>query len=211
MLTLLTHAHHLLASPGTTDDTPERSAAALALGLGGAAAFGLVLGSLHDAHFVLSSALKLPLVLVLPLAVVAPTLHWLHAAEGEPVPWSSLAARCATVIGRLGLFLFVPLPLVWMLWQGGPAHGDAVAVGALVFAWALAAAMYGVRLMPRSWGRRAIALPLLLAAFGQTAWLLRPWVGHPGDEFTWLLPPQGQFVHGVVDPMYLSRDPQGGP
>jgi hypothetical protein len=192
--------------PTTTEESRDDSGARLLWGVVSAAAFGAVVGSLRGDMQMLSAALKMPFVLLLPLAVTLPSLHWLHAWAGHPVPWRTLVRDGATVVGRTGLLLLIGLPVVWLAWRVRLPHAAAVQLLAGIVALAFFGAMRGLflRSMGDSGVARMMGVGLLAVTLGQTAWVLRPWVAHEGDSFRWFEDAKGDFIDGLIDPMYLS-------
>jgi hypothetical protein len=191
----------------TADPDPRSASGQLVLaGCAGAAAFGAVVGSRYGELQIVSSALKMPLVLLLPLVIALPALHWLHGWSGRPVTWAELVQQAALAVGRTGLALLLGVPLVWLGWKLDLGHGLAVQLVALLVAAAFGTSMAGV-LRAASVPVRVAAVGLLAVTLGQTCWILRPFVGSPETEFRWLESPRGDFVDGVVDPMYLETTP----
>ncbi|MCB9664005.1 MAG: hypothetical protein H6732_07815 [Alphaproteobacteria bacterium] len=182
------------------------SARLLLLGMAGAAAFGTVAGSLHGDVQALYAAVKLPLVVVVPLLASLPTLHWLLGAAGDPRPWQALTREAALAVARIGLLLVAFVPVVWVTWGVGPSHAVAVRVLAAVVAAAFVLGMRELFLVAsaREGGvvGRGLAVVLLALTLGQASWALRPFVGAPGDERVFLVGADGLFVRGLVDPMY---------
>ena len=205
---------HLLRAifhdPTTQPDARDDGGARLLVGVLASVAFGSLVGSLRGDMQMLSAALKMPFVLLLPLAVTLPSLHWLHAWSGHPVAWRALVRDGATVVGRTGLLLLTGLPVVWLAWRFRVPHAAAVQLLAAIVALAFFGAMRGLflRSMGDSGVARMLGVGLLAVTLGQTAWVLRPWVAHEGDSFRWFEDTQGDFVNGLVDPMYLSTQLQ---
>ena len=192
--------------PTTSDVTRDDSGLRLLVGFVSAAIFGAVVGSLRGDLQMLSAALKMPFVLLLPLAVTLPSLHWLHAWAGKPVAWRTLVRDGATVVGRTGLLLLIGLPVVWLAWRVRMPHAAAVQLLGALVAGAFFGAMRGLFLtsMGDSGLARMIGVGLIAVTLGQTAWVLRPWVAHEGDSFRWFEDAKGDFIDGLIDPMYLE-------
>jgi hypothetical protein len=87
---------------------------ALLLVIGCTAAFGLVLGGARDLHQACASALKLPLVWVVTLAVCAPAFHAIAAALGHALSLRALLALILVATARASLVLFALLPVLWL-------------------------------------------------------------------------------------------------
>lgn len=174
----------------------------LLVGCVAAMAFGAVVGSLHGDLQIVSSALKMPLVLLLPLVVSLPALHWVHGWSGTPIGWAELVEEGSLAVTRVGLALLVGLPLVWLVWRLSPHHANAVQLVVLLVGGAFAVSMRGAFRSSRT--TRLVAIGLLALTLGQTSWILRPFVGSADEDFRWFESPNGDFVQGVIDPMYLE-------
>lgn len=199
---------------GTLDlrtEADPRAASGRLLGVGCLAAmvFGAVAGSLNGNLQIVSSAVKMPLVLLLPLVVSLPALHWLHGWNGTPIRWVDLVEEGTLAVTRVGLSLLMGVPVIWLAWRLAPHHTIAVQVVVALVAAAFALSMRGLFRFQggRSQVSRFLAVGLLAATLGQTSWILRPFVGDPADSFRWFEAPTGDFVRGTVDPMYLREAP----
>jgi hypothetical protein len=191
------------ALQGTLDprEAPEATAVLVAAGCAGAAAFGAVTGGAYGGLQIVSSAAKLPFVLLLPLVVCLPALHWSHGFSGASVPWQSLVREGALVVARTGLGLLVGMPFLWIVLRLHPPHALTVQVVALILALVFFAS---VRPLFQQGSRpHRLGVTLLLAlTLGQTCWVLRPFVGDEGQPFRWFEDPRGSFVQGLLDPTY---------
>jgi hypothetical protein len=184
-------------------ESEEREVTALlvAAGCAGAAAFGAVTGGSYGGMQILSSAAKLPFVLLLPLVVCLPALHWSHGFLGAAVPWRALVREGALVVARTGLGLLVGMPFLWIAQRLHPPHALTVQAVALIVALAFFASVQSLfRQGPRL--HRLAATALLALTLGQTCWVLRPFVGDEGQPFRWFEDPRGSFVQGLLDPTY---------
>jgi len=169
-----------------------------------AAAFGAVVGSLHPGIQPLYSAVKMPLVLILPMVVTLPTLHRLMAATDAPMAWSQLTREAAIAIARIGLLLVITLPLVWFVWVTRPGHAIAIQLLAALMATAFYVGVRPIFLLTASAlaPLRFAGVALIAITLGQTAWMLRPFVGAPYAPVVFLEDGTGFFLQGVLDPMY---------
>ncbi len=151
---------------------------------GGAAVFGLVVGSYRGGIQLGYAAIKMPLLFGVPLIIGLPAIKALCDAAGSSVSWARLgvaglagAARSAVLAAALG-------PLIWLMYSGLLGYHDAV----LLLALALAAVgipglMTIGAAVPQGgtvrWLAAAAAVATLGLATAQTGWLLRPFIARP--------------------------------
>jgi hypothetical protein len=185
-------------------EAPESVPLLVAAGCAGAVAFGAVTGGAYGGLQIVSSAIKLPFVLLLPLVVCLPALHWSYGFSGAAVPWQSLVREGALVVARTGLGLLVGLPFLWIVLRLHPPHALTVQVVALLVGLAFFASVGPLFQLGSRTHRLAVTL-LLALTFGQTCWVLRPFVGDEERAFRWFDDPRGFFVQGLVDPLYREK------
>jgi hypothetical protein len=165
-----------------------------------------VLGNTRGLEQALATALKLPLVWVLTLAVCAPAFHAIAAALGHGLSLRSLLALIVVATARASMVLFALLPVLWLLSdfsEGRATHYHKVTLTAALMYGVAGLAALGVLL--RAFPRKMSTWPVLAGfAFtffvvaGQTAWSLRPFVGRPAEKDSpWLRAPEGTFVEAV--------------
>jgi hypothetical protein len=194
-----------LRSPGLVLTGSEAQVGPLiATGAVAAAVFGAVVGVQHSGWMSLYAGLKLPIVLVVPVAVCMPLIQRTLALTGAPEPWGRLMLAAATLVARAGLLMMVGIPFLWLMWTVQFNHTTRVQAVAGVMAAAFAFALTPlVRAWP-SFTSRAVATTVLALTLGQTAWLLRPFVGVPGAPAVPFEPPSGNFIQGLSRPTYVS-------
>lgn len=180
---------------------------ALVLLIGCTAAFGLVLGGARNLDQALASAVKLPLVWIVTLALSAPAFHAIAAALGHALTLRALLALVLVATARASLVLFALLPVLWLF--ADVTQGSAAQYHQLTL---LAAVMYGVAgvaalgVLLRAFPSTLTALPVLLGfgltfflVAGQTAWSLRPFVGRPAEvDAPWFRAPEDTFIEALV-------------
>ncbi len=184
---------------------PITKASLLLVGVG-SGAFGLVLGGARDASQALASAIKLPLVWIVTLAVCAPAFYAIAAVFGQPLRMRALLALTLSATARASLVLFALLPVLWLfsdVFSHSPwLYHQLTMLAALVYGLASLAAL-GVLL--RGFDKSFRTLPLVglfsvcfLLVAGQTAWSLRPFVGRPAQTDVPLLrSPEGTFFQAL--------------
>ena len=190
----------VLRSPSALVDHPDpRHALAtfgprlLAIGLCGMALFGLVVGSYRGGVQNLYAALKLPLLLLVPVVVGLPAVRALHAACDVEAPHARLALAAVVGMARTGVLAAACGPVLWLLYSIGIDYHLAI----LCMAGALAlVGMPGlatvVRSLPAGGRHRGVASLLSLVLLGsigaQTGWLLRPFIARPRAEVSFIRP-----------------------
>lgn len=192
------------------------SAIALAL-------YGAVLGASSDWRQALLSAVKLPMLFFVTLAICLPTLYLFNLVFGAKLSWrQAMALICVgiTVIAMLSL-AFAPISLFFLVTAPHYSFFKLlnVAILALTGLVGLRFLVNGMRAMnapapakrpaaeaPETGGAtvaeapRAANMGLLymwIVVFGfvgtQLAWTLRPFVGSPGEEFELFRSIEGNF------------------
>lgn len=159
--------------------------ASLVATLSGAAVFGGVLATSRGGLQLLYSAAKLPIALIATLVLVVPALHAIASGLGRPLTMSNVATLLLAASGRAALVLLSLSPVVWLAFDRGLGYHGGVL---------LAAGCYGVsglaalELLRKGLGSDLRSLTVLfcfalvlLPTAGQTAWLLRPFLGRPAQ------------------------------
>jgi hypothetical protein len=159
--------------------------AALLATVAGAAVFGGVLATSRGGIQLLYSAAKLPLALLATLILVVPALHAILAGLGRPLGMSNVATLLIAASGRAALVLLALSPVVWLAFDRGLGYHGGVLLAAACYALAGLAAL-GLLLKGIGSGLRSLAAIacfglVLLPTAGQTAWMLRPFLGRPAQ------------------------------
>jgi hypothetical protein len=152
----------------------------------GAILFGAAVGSWRGGAQIGYAALKLPVVTLGTLALCVPAFHAIAAVFGRP--WSLRSAVSIMLVAgaRFSLVLLAATPVVWLTVNLGAPY-DAVKLVA-AFAYALGGlAALGLLLQGLGDGPGKLAtvvtfVGVFLVVGGQTAWILRPYIGTPGIE-----------------------------
>jgi hypothetical protein len=152
----------------------------------GAAAFGGVIGSFRGGVQILYGAVKIPLVMMITLAICAPAFHAFAAGLGRAWPMRSIIALTLAAAGRSSLVLLAVSPALWLLFDLGIGYHTAALAAAFAYAIAGAAA---VGILIRGLGAHAGRLltacafvGVFFAVGGQTSWILRPYLVRPRTE-----------------------------
>jgi len=156
------------------------SLSALVLGAG---VFGATLATSRGGLQLLYSGVKLPLALVVTMLLVVPAFHAIAAGLGRPLSFSGMIGLTLAAAGRGALLLVALSPLVWLSFDRGLTYHPGVLLAAACYALAGLAALdlvlKGVGFDARGFVIVGLFAGVLLATGGQTAWMLRPFLGRP--------------------------------
>jgi hypothetical protein len=157
----------------------------VAIGLGGVA-FGAAVGSFRGGTQILFAGLKLPLAALAALAVCGPAFHALAATLGRPWSLRSTLALVLASGARSALVLLALSPVLWLTIDFGASYHAVKLFASFCYGAAgISALGVLVRGLGPGSGRVATALAFVgvfLLVGGQTAWLLRPYLGDPSEE-----------------------------
>jgi hypothetical protein len=158
------------------------SLAALVLGAG---VFGATLATSRGGLQLLYSGLKLPLAMVVTMLLVVPAFHTIAAGLGRPLSFSGMIGLTLAAAGRGALVLVALAPLTWLCFDRGLSYHPgillAVACYGLAGAAALDLVLRGIGFDARGFVVVSLFAAVLVVAGGQTAWMLRPFLGRPSD------------------------------
>ena len=170
-------------------DLASVAASALVAIVAGALLFGAAVGSWRGSTQIAFAAMKLPLVTVGTLVLCVPAFYASAAVFGRP--WSLRAAVSIMLVAgaRFSLVLLAATPVVWLSVSLGASYDAVKLLAALAYALAgLAALGLIVRGLGPGPGRLTTVVTFIgvfLLVGGQSAWILRPYIGTPGhDEVT---------------------------
>jgi hypothetical protein len=192
-------------------ETREIATTSLLAILVGAAAFGGVLGSFRGGAQILYGAVKIPLAMLVTLAICAPAFHAFAAGLGRAFPMRSIIALTLAAAGRSSLVLLAVSPGLWLLFDLGLGYHAAALAAAFAYALAGAAAI-GILLrgLGAEAGRLLTAFAFVgvfFAVGGQTSWILRPYLVRPRTEHVpFLRAREGSFADSL---MMSSRSARG--
>ena len=170
-------------------DLASVAASALVAIVVGALLFGAAVGSWRGSTQIAFAAMKLPLVTVGTLVLCVPAFHAIAAVFGRP--WSFRAAVSIMLVAgaRFSLVLLAATPVVWLSVSLGASYDTVKLLATLAYALAGLAALglivRGLGPGPRRLTTVATFIGVFLLVGGQSAWILRPYIGTPGhDEVT---------------------------
>ncbi len=180
----------LLRAPSTVaeDCRQERGAAEIAQAAiiaiaVGAALFGGVVGSWKGGWQVMFAALKLPVVSIATFAVCAPAFYALAQVFGRPWPLRAVVSFMLAAGARLSLVLLASAPVLWLMIDLGAPYPLVKLAATLAYTLGgLAALVLLIKGLGAERGRAALVtlfVSVFLLTGGQTAWVLRPYIGNP--------------------------------
>jgi hypothetical protein len=194
----------------------------LAVAVVGAALFGAVVGSYRGGVQIGFAALKMPLLLLVPLVVGLPAVGALFHLAGRPVAAQRLSMAGLVAMARTALVAVATAPVVWLAYDSGIGYHAAVVLlaGALLIAGAAGLPSVAAGLGSRTVRTRIAALAALMllgAITAQTGWVLRPFVARPTAEVSLLRPIEGDILGSLVRAplaavhVYQSYSPRRSP
>lgn len=149
----------------------------------GGAVFGGVVGASSGGRQIVYAALKLPLAMLAALVVFVPAFYAISAVFERRWTLRAIVALAVAAGARLGLALLAAAPVLWLVIDLGAPYEAVKLVAASAYALGGLAALRlflpGIGPGP---GRRTMSVVLmavLLLGGGQTAWVLRPYLGDP--------------------------------
>jgi hypothetical protein len=148
--------------------------------------FGAAVGSWRGGAQIAWSALKLPVVTLATLVVCVPAFHAIAAVFGRPWSLRSAVSLMLAAGARFSLVLLAATPVVWLTINLGAPYDAVKLLAALAYALGgLASLGLIVRGLGPGPGRVATVLTFVavfLLVGGQSAWILRPYIGMPGQD-----------------------------
>ena len=167
------------------EDLPALAIGSLIALVGGAGIYGAVLASSRGGLQLLYSGLKLPLALLATLVVVVPAFYAINKTLGRSLSLAGMVGLSLAAVARGALMLAALAPIAWLAIDRGIGYHASVLVAAGSYALAGLAAL---RVFLSGVGADLRGLLVILAfgavvlpAGGQTAWMLRPFIGRPAQ------------------------------
>ena len=208
--------NRLLRSPAEVarDCKEDRDLAAVAASAivaitAGAVLFGAAVGSWRGAEQIGFSALKLPIVTLGTLVLCVPSFYAIAAVFGRP--WSLRAAVSIMLVAgaRFSLVLLAATPVVWLTVNLGASYDLVKLVASLAYALgglaALGLLLKGLGDGPGKLATVVTFVGVFLVVGGQTAWILRPYLGTPGrEEITLFTDPAKEREGGLAWQLLVS-------
>jgi hypothetical protein len=194
----------------------------LLVAVGCLALFGAVVGSYRGGVQVGYAALKMPLLLLVPLVVGLPAVASLFRLAGQPVAGPRLSMAGLVAVARTALLAVATAPVVWLAYDAGVSYHAAIVVlaGTLLLAGVAGLPSVAAAIGRPTWRTRlatVAALAVLGLVTAQTGWVLRPFVARPTAEVALLRPIEGDVVGSLLRAplaaadVYLEYTPERSP
>lgn len=176
------------------------------------AIYGAVLGISNSLLQALSSAIKLPILYLITLAICLPTLYFFNLLFGSRLTLAQTFALIMTAIAVTAVLTLSFTPIALFFWLTAPNYQfykllnvgilTITGVAGLSFLW------QGMRHVQKGEGMgiRNLILWLWIFVYGfvgtQMAWTLRPFFGSPGLTFEILRDLGGNFYVNVLQSIF---------
>jgi hypothetical protein len=176
----------------------------------GGGLFGLVIGSYRGGVQHVFAAIKLPLVLLLPLLVCLPACRALYLAAGVQVTYERLVFAALVGMARASLLAAAAGPALWLLYSVSLDYHLAVMLlcGALAIAGGIGL-LTTARLLPAGGQLRACAhlgsLAIVGVVLAQGGWLLRPFLVRPRADIAFVRPLEADVFSSMNAALDSSR------
>ena len=178
---------------GVVDETDDaqvlqrRLPQLLGMAAAGAALFGVVVGSYRGGLQVPYAALKMPLLLWIPVMLTLPATRALWAATGQEVSWRRTAVAGLVSMARMGVLAAAAGPALWLVFSLQPDyHFSVLLLASSLVVVGLPGLSVLMRALPSNGIKTAVAATASLFVLGlctaQTGWLLRPFIARPTAE-----------------------------
>jgi hypothetical protein len=169
----------------------------------GLALFGCVVGSYRGGIQVLYAALKMPLLIGIPLVVGLPAVRTFWAGAGASTTWRKVGLSGLVGAARIGVLASALGPLLALAYSVQLPYHLAVL---LLAASLIAAGLPGLTVVSTAIGEatahRTLARVCSLALMGllaaQTGWILRPFVARPTAEVAFLRPMEEDIFSALL-------------
>jgi hypothetical protein len=160
--------------------------AALGALLFGAGIFGATLATSRGGTQLLYSGVKLPFALLATLLLVVPAFHAISAGLGRPLGFSGMVGLMLAAAGRGALVLIALSPVIWLCFDRGLGYHPGVLLASACYALsglaALEVVLRGIGFDLRGLMIVSVFGLVVFATGGQTAWMMRPFLGRPSAQ-----------------------------
>ncbi len=187
------------------------SLSALVLGAG---VFGATLATSRGGLQLLYSGFKLPFAMLCTLLLVVPAFHAIASGLGRPLSFSGMIGLTLAAAGRASLVLVALSPMIWLAFDRGLTYHPGILLATTCYCVAGLAALglvlRGIGFDFRGFVIVALFGVVLAGTGGQTAWMLRPFLGRPEQaQVPFLRGRQGSFFDSLEQSAHssLSNEP----
>jgi hypothetical protein len=170
-------------NPSEQRDIVRRDLVLIAVG---GALFGAVVGTFRGGSQIGAAAFKIPIATLMTLAISGPGLTAFALAFGRSWTLRETLSYLLSAGARSSLVLFALSPVLWLVIDLEASYSTIRLVATAAYALS---GLSGFLLLLRSLGPARGRAPaaacftlLFLVVGGQSAWLLRPYLGNPGDR-----------------------------
>ncbi|MEZ4242089.1 MAG: hypothetical protein R3F59_39230 [Myxococcota bacterium] len=200
---LLRDPEGLVARAAAPDAYARLAPRVLGIAVAAAALFGAVVGSYRGGPQVAYAAVKMPLLLLVPLVVGLPAVRALFHLAGRPTGAQTLSMAGLVAMARTSLVALAAAPVLWLAYDATVDYHLAVVLLAGVL---VVAGLAGLPSLAKGFGppthksRLAAVAALLLvgAVTAQTGWVLRPFVARPRADVALFRPIEGDILGSLV-------------
>ena len=177
-----------------------------------AGVFGVSVGLFRPGWQALSSAIKLPLLLLVTAAVATPAITGVRRALGQSGCFRHDVELVLTTVALVSLALsaFAPIVLLAVQWNASYHQVVVLTVALCGFTGAAGLVFFLNHLSdavgPETPARQArfsptlalVSLTVFTLVGTQLAWTMRPFIARPRAEFQWVRPLEGSFLDAVI-------------
>lgn len=165
--------------------------------------FGAVVGSYRGGPQIAYAAVKMPLLLLVPLLVASPAFVALLKTFGLQADATRLGFAGLVAMARIALVSAAAAPVLWLVYSLSPGYHAAtflLAATLLLAGTASLPALSQVLSVSNAGSRVAILLGVCLLGLttAQTGWVLRPFVARPRAEVALLRPIEGNIFGSLA-------------
>ncbi len=177
----------------TPDALSKSAPMLLGIAVVGSAIFGAVVGSSRGDLQVAFAAIKMPLLLWMPVMLALPACYALWTSCELAVTWNRVVAAGLVAMARTAILAAAAGPVLWLFYSISPGyHVSVLALAAALVVVGTPGMSVVARAMPTGGRRRGLAMLGSLLVLGlcvaQSGWLLRPFVSRPAGDVTFLRP-----------------------
>ncbi len=168
----------------------------------GAGVFGATLATSRGGLQLLYSGFKLPFAMLCTLLLVVPAFHAIASGLGRPLSFSGMIGLTLAAAGRASLVLVALSPMVWLAFDRGLTYHPGILLATSCYCLAglaaLSLVLRGIGFDFRGFVIVSLFGLVLAGTGGQTAWMLRPFLGRPEQAHVpFLRGKQGSFFDAI--------------
>ncbi len=206
-----------------SDLRPKQLRLAL-IAVGGFALYGFQMGASASFAQMISSAIKVPLLFFLTLAITLPALHFVGLHVGSRIRFNQTLIVMFTGLATTAILAASLAPIALFFQLSGSnysfmllMHSGFMAFSAIAGLSTVARSMHYLSKRAQEDGKSSfvqgsdICLPIWMLLYGfvgtQLAWTLKPFVGSADGPFIAWNPEQGNFYTAIIDSVWRTVAP----